>query len=73
MLVDRQVTWRQNEVMQARLRHAELRNNTSAEDIDYRSSRGLDKALIRMLTQESAWMAKNENIFVCGPPGPETF
>ena len=27
LLVDRQVTWRQNEAMQARLRRAKLRNN----------------------------------------------
>jgi DNA replication protein DnaC len=69
LLVDRQAVWRQNEAMQARLRRAKLRNNACTEDIDFRSSRGLDKALIRMLTQESAWVAKHENIFVCGPTG----
>ena len=69
LLVDRQVIWRQNEAMQTRLRRAKLRNNACAEDIDFRASRGLDKALIRMLTQESAWVAKHENLFVCGPTG----
>ena len=28
-----------------------------------------DEALSRALTQESAWVAKHENIFVCGPTG----
>lgn len=69
MLVDRQMTWRQNEAMQARLQRAKLRNNACVEDIDYRSWRGLDKALIRTLTQESALVAKHENIFVCWSHG----
>lgn len=73
LLVDRQVTWRQNEAMQARLRRAKLRHNACVEDIDYRSSRGLDRALIRSLVQESAWVAKHENVFVCGPTDPATF
>lgn len=69
MLVDRQMTWRQNEAMQARLQRAKLRNNACVEDIDYRSWRGLDKGLIRTLTQESALVAKRENIFVCWSHG----
>jgi len=69
MLVDRQMTWRQNEALQARLRRAKLRANACVEDIDYRASRGLDKALMRSLIQESAWVAKHENVFVCGPTG----
>ena len=69
LLVDRQLTWRQNEALQARLRRAKLRTNACVEDIDYRAARGLDKGLLRSLTQESAWVAQHENIFVCGPTG----
>lgn len=69
LLVDRQTTWRQNEALQARLRRAKLRSNACVENIDYRTARGLDKALFRSLTQESAWVTKHENIFVCGPTG----
>ena len=69
LLVDRQLTWRQNEALQARLRRAKLRTNACVEDIDYRAARGLDKALLRSLMQESAWVAQHENIFVCGPTG----
>jgi DNA replication protein DnaC len=39
------------------------------EDIDYRAARGLDKSVIRALTQESSWVANHENIFVLGPTG----
>jgi DNA replication protein DnaC len=69
LLVDRQVTWRLNEALQARLRRAKLRGNACIEDVDYRAARGLDKSLFRSLTQESSWVAKHENVFVCGPTG----
>jgi len=69
MLVDRQMNWRQNEAMQARLRRAKLRTNACVEDIDFRASRGLDKGLLRSLVQTSDWVDKHENVFVCGPTG----
>ena len=69
LLVDRQLTWRQNEALQARLRRAKLRTMACVEDIDYRATRGLDKALVRALAQESAWVAQHENVFICGPTG----
>lgn len=69
LLVDRQMSWRQNEAMQARLRRAKLRGNACIEDVDYRAPRGLDKGLFRTLAQESAWVARHENVFVCGPTG----
>jgi DNA replication protein DnaC len=69
LLADRQMTWRQNEALQARLRRAKLKANASVEEIDYRAARGLDKSLVRALIQESGWVAQHENIFVCGPTG----
>jgi DNA replication protein DnaC len=39
------------------------------EDIDYRSSRGLDKSVIRALAQQSGWVRNHENVFVIGPTG----
>ena len=69
LLVDRQFTWRQNEAMQARLRRAKLRPSYCVENVDYRAARGLDRALVRSLTAESAWVARHENIFICGPTG----
>jgi len=72
MLVDQQWNWRENQALQRRLKAARLRGNTCVEDIDYRASRGLDKSVIRALTQESGWVAKHENIFVLGPTDPAT-
>jgi DNA replication protein DnaC len=69
MLVDQQWNWRENQALQRRLKAAKLRGNTCVEDIDYRASRGLDKSVIRALTQESSWVARHENIFVLGPTG----
>jgi len=69
LLVDRQFTWRQNEALQARLRRARLRANACVEDIDYRAARGLDKTLLRSLAADSGWVARHENVFVCGPTG----
>src|SRR5262249_48789272 len=33
------------------------------------TARGLDKSVIRSLTQQSAWVGTHENIFVLGPTG----
>ena len=53
-----------------RLKNTKLRTaNACVEEIDYRTARGLDKSVIRSLTQESAWVGTHENIFVLGPTG----
>ena len=69
LLVDQQWNWRENQALQRRLKAARLRANTCVEDIDYRAARGLDKSVMRALTQESSWVANHENIFVLGPTG----
>jgi DNA replication protein DnaC len=69
LIVDRQYTWRQNLAFQQRLRRARLRGNACVEDIDYRTPRGIDKAVVRGLAQESSWAQKHENLFITGPTG----
>ena len=39
------------------------------EDIDFRSSRCLDRTLVRALAQDSAWVREHQNIFLIGPTG----
>ncbi len=51
------------------MKAAKLRGTACIEEIDFRTSRGLDKSVIRALAQESGWVAKHENIFVLGPTG----
>src|SRR5271155_668320 len=66
LLVDQQWTWRENQALSRRLHAAKLKG-ASVEDIDYRTSRGLDKSVIRALAQKSGWVSSHENLFVLGP------
>src|SRR5882672_10867513 len=68
LLVDQQWTWRENQALARRLHAAKLKG-ACVEEIDYRTSRGLDKSMIRNLTHKSAWVAQHEHIFVLGPTG----
>ena len=43
LLLDREASWRQDKRFAARLRYAKLRQQACAEDVDYRSPRGLDR------------------------------
>jgi DNA replication protein DnaC len=69
LLVDQQWNWRENQALGRRMKNAKLRSNACVEEIDYRTTRGLDKSVIRALVQESAWVSKHENVFVLGPTG----
>ncbi len=69
LMVDRLWTWRQNLALERRLRYAKLRGNACIEDIDYRSSRGLDRTRMRSLAIHSSWVARHENVFIVGPTG----
>ena len=70
LLVDQQWNWRENQALARRLKNAKLRTpNACVEEIDYRTARGLDKSVIRSLTQQSAWVGTHENSFVLGPTG----
>jgi len=63
LLVDQQWNWRENQALARRVKNAKLRTpNACVEEIDYRTTRGLDKSVIRSLTQQSAWVATHENI-----------
>ena len=69
LLVDRQWNWRQNRALERRLRDARLQGNACLEDIDFRAARGLDKQLVRSLTQNSDWVRRHQHIFLVGPTG----
>ena len=68
LLVDREVTERQNRKLQTRLKKAKLRLNASLEDLDYRHPRGLDKSLILSLAS-CQWIQEHNNILITGPTG----
>ncbi len=68
LLVDREMTERENTRLQTRLRKAKLRQSACIEDIDYRHPRGLDKSLIASLAS-CQWVAEHLNVLITGPTG----
>ena len=66
LLVDQQWIWRENQALARRLHAAKLKG-ASVEDIDYRTSRGLDKSVIRALAQKSAWSSSTKTSSCSGP------
>ena len=68
LLVDREMTERDNRRMTSRLRRAKLRHTAILEDIDYRNSRGLDKGLVQSLAN-CQWVKEHLNVLITGPTG----
>jgi DNA replication protein DnaC len=68
LLIDREMTERDNRRLTTRLRKAKLRQNASLEDVDLRYPRGLDKSLLMQLGQ-CRWLKEHQNVLIIGPTG----
>ncbi len=68
LLIDREITEREDRRLTSRLRQAKLKHSACVEDIDYRQARNLDKSLIRDLAQ-CQWIRKHLNLLITGPTG----
>lgn len=68
LLIDREMTQRENRRLDTRLKKAKLRHSCCMEDLDIKAARGLDKSLILTLAACS-WIARGINVLVCGPTG----
>jgi DNA replication protein DnaC len=68
LLLDREVSYRRDKRLLARLRYARLRHQASIEDVDYRAARSLDRTLFQKLA-EGQWIDDHENLILCGPTG----
>jgi DNA replication protein DnaC len=68
LLVDREMTDRENRRLKTRLRQARLRQSATLEDIDFHHPRGLDKSLIAQLTS-CHWVDHHHNLLITGPTG----
>ena len=68
LLVDREAEARDSRRLALRLKAAKLRQEASVEDIDFRTPRGLDRALILSLAQ-AGWVVAHHNLLVTGPTG----
>jgi DNA replication protein DnaC len=68
LLLDREITERQDRRLKARLRFARLRHQAAVEDVDYRAPRGLDRALFQKLVS-GQWIEAHQNLIIEGPTG----
>ncbi len=68
LLVDREATAREDRRLQRRLHGAKLRQAAVVENVDLRSSRGLDRALFKALAT-SDWVREHQHLAVTGPTG----
>jgi len=68
LLVDQHWTWRENQTMARRLKRSNLDTEPCVEDIDFRHPRGLDRSLIRTLSN-SQWVTQHLSILFTGPTG----
>jgi DNA replication protein DnaC len=68
LLVDREMTYRDDRRMSNRLRRAKLRHSACFEDINYRHPRALDKALITSMAT-CRWIKEHLNVLITGASG----
>lgn len=68
LLVDRELTERENRRLQRYRKAAKLRTDAVVEDIDFRRQRGLERSAILGLA-EAGWVTSHHNIAVVGPTG----
>ncbi len=68
LLVDRERVEQDDRSLTARLRRARLGQPAALEDLDLRTSRGLDRSLIASLST-CAWIRSHHNVLITGPTG----
>ncbi len=68
LLVDKELTERQNRRLQRVLKAAKLRMPAVVEDIDFRRRRGLDRSQIMSLA-EAHWVEAHHALVIVGPTG----
>jgi DNA replication protein DnaC len=68
LLIDREVTERENQRLVTRLKFASLRQTAVVEDIDLRSARGIDRAFFAKLV-DGDWISRKHNLLITGATG----
>ena len=68
MLVDGQWSWKENKRLKRLLKEAKLKLQASVEDIDYKTSRGIEKSVLINLTYCN-WIRNHQNLLISGPTG----
>jgi DNA replication protein DnaC len=68
LLVDREAAERDTKRLTARLKFAALRQNACVEDVDWRTPRGIDRAVFARLGAGD-WIDRHENLLITGAAG----
>ena len=68
LMVDREMTVRDNRRLKTRLKNARLRQHACMEDIDFRHPRGLKREQFQQLLG-SGWIKDHQNVIITGPTG----
>ena len=68
LLVERELTVRHNRRLQTRLKQAQFQQPAAWEDIDFKTTRGLDKSLMFHLAA-CQWIDQHLNCLITGPTG----
>jgi DNA replication protein DnaC len=68
LLVDQEMTYRDNKRLKRLLQAARLRESACVEDIDYRAGRGLDRSDMASLALCN-WITHGMNMIITGPTG----
>lgn len=68
LLVNHEITTRDNRKIARLLQQAKLRINAQPSDIDYQTKRGLNKSTVAQLLQFD-WVKQHRNILIEGPTG----
>jgi len=71
LLLDREVTARDNKRIGRRLGQARLRQNAVVENTNFRATRGLDRSLFQKLAS-CDWIRHSQHLVISGPTGPTT-
>jgi DNA replication protein DnaC len=68
LLLEREITYREDRRLSRLLHLAKLHQNASVEDLDLRSPRGLDRSLVLRLAG-CQWIREQQNVLVSGATG----
>jgi DNA replication protein DnaC len=68
LLVEREMTWRDDRRLQRLLQVARLRDDASIEDVNFRAPRGLDRSLLMRLGSGD-WIRHHQVVLIVGPTG----
>ena len=68
LMIDRELTERENRRLATRLKFASLRQAAIVEDIDLRTPRGIDRAFFAKLV-DGEWIRRKQNLLITGPTG----